>query len=376
MMRALEMSLNGKDRLLVLAPHPDDESLATGGLIQRAARLGLPVKVVFLTNGENNPWAQRIVERRWRIGSADQQRWGELRQAEVRSALNRLGHHLAPIFLNLPDQGLTKLLLYSPGEMIQPVLDQIETFAPTVIALPCLQDAHADHSATRVAALYALIHAERFPRLLSYVVHQPRKALRLPAQPIVLSEAERLIKLSAIHCHESQLHVLPHRFTRFAQREEAFRSDENALALTIGARLSFSRSEDTAALGWGAWQLPTSATEVLFSFLLTSSKAVGWRLSLRGREAGFLANLTSNHVLGRVQVKREGDAVSCPLPLTWLPDCSVGYVKIGYRSVFFDPAGWFPIPLETWQVGMDNRCSPQQTAQVEAPRGRKAKLDR
>jgi hypothetical protein len=74
MIRALEMPLNGKDRLLVLAPHPDDESLATGGLIQRATRQGLPVKVVFLTNGQNNPWAQRIVERRWRIGPADQRR--------------------------------------------------------------------------------------------------------------------------------------------------------------------------------------------------------------------------------------------------------------------------------------------------------------
>jgi LmbE family N-acetylglucosaminyl deacetylase len=50
--------------LLVLAPHPDDEALGTGGLLQAAALLGVPVRVVFATNGERNPWAQRAVERR------------------------------------------------------------------------------------------------------------------------------------------------------------------------------------------------------------------------------------------------------------------------------------------------------------------------
>jgi LmbE family N-acetylglucosaminyl deacetylase len=362
------MPLNGKDRLLVLAPHPDDESLATGGLIQRAGRLGLPIKIVFLTNGQNNPWAQRFVERRWRIDPADQQRWGELRQVEVRSALNRLGLDAVPTFLNLPDQGLTKLLLVSPAELIQPVLDEIEGFAPTVIAVPCLQDAHADHSATHVAAQYALIHAERFPRLLSYVVHEPRKALDLPLQPIVLSEAERLIKLSAIHCHESQLHVFPRRFTRFAQIEENFCADEKALALALGARLSFSRYKDTIALGWGAWQLPISATEVLFSFLLISGQAVGWRLPLLGREAGFLTDFASNSVLGRVQIRQVGETIVCPLPLAWLPAFSAGYVKISYRAIFFDPFGWFPIPLDTWRYVVDIGSSAQRAAQVEAPR--------
>ena len=290
---------------------------------------------------------------------------------EVRSALNRLGLDAAPTFLNLSDQGLTKLLLGSPAELVQPVLDEIEAFVPTVIALPCLQDAHADHSATHVAALYALIHAERFPRLLSYVVHEPRKAPDLPVQPIILSEAERLIKLSAIHCHESQLHVLPQRFTKFAQIEENFRGDEKALALTIGARLSFSRYEDTVALGWGAWQLPTSATEVLFSFLLISGKAVGWRLPLQGPEAGLLTDLTSNNVLGRVQIRRGSDTVFCPLPIAWLPAYSAGYVKIGYRGVFFDRAGWFPIPLGTWRLGVETGSSRRQPAQIgSAPAAR------
>ena len=41
--------LNADDRILVLAPHPDDEVLGAAGVIQQAKALGLPVKIVFFT---------------------------------------------------------------------------------------------------------------------------------------------------------------------------------------------------------------------------------------------------------------------------------------------------------------------------------------
>ena len=42
--------LTGK-RVLVLAPHPDDETFGCGGSLALHAEAGDPVKVVFLTNG-------------------------------------------------------------------------------------------------------------------------------------------------------------------------------------------------------------------------------------------------------------------------------------------------------------------------------------
>ena len=51
----LESFLMEPRRVLMLAPHPDDESLGTGGLIQRATRAGGEVHVVFVTDGDNNP---------------------------------------------------------------------------------------------------------------------------------------------------------------------------------------------------------------------------------------------------------------------------------------------------------------------------------
>jgi LmbE family N-acetylglucosaminyl deacetylase len=106
------------DRLLIIAPHPDDESLAAGGLIQRALKAGAAVRVVFLTSGDNNPWPQRFVERRLRIGANDRVRWAERRRREAIAALAVLGVDDGSIrFLGLPDQGITRLLMQG-GEAI------------------------------------------------------------------------------------------------------------------------------------------------------------------------------------------------------------------------------------------------------------------
>ena len=38
--------------ILVIAPHPDDETLAAGGIIQQAITIGIDVKVIVVTNGD------------------------------------------------------------------------------------------------------------------------------------------------------------------------------------------------------------------------------------------------------------------------------------------------------------------------------------
>ena len=51
----LEPFLSKNTRLMVFSPHPDDESLAAAGLIQRVLSLGGSVKVVFMTSGDGFP---------------------------------------------------------------------------------------------------------------------------------------------------------------------------------------------------------------------------------------------------------------------------------------------------------------------------------
>ena len=62
-----ELQFTAADRLLMLAPHPDDEALAAGGLLQRAIGADAEVRILYVTSGENNPWAQRANEWRWRL---------------------------------------------------------------------------------------------------------------------------------------------------------------------------------------------------------------------------------------------------------------------------------------------------------------------
>ena len=124
------------ERLLVLAPHPDDETLATGGLIQLALAAGCAVRVLILTDGDNNPWPQRWLERRWRIDAAARARWGQRRRAEARHALEILG--LAPdawCCFGWADLGLTdRLLADSASE--HAIAAEIRRFAPTRLAAP------------------------------------------------------------------------------------------------------------------------------------------------------------------------------------------------------------------------------------------------
>src|SRR5881394_2834283 len=71
------------DRLMVIAPHPDDEVLATGGLLQYAHAIGAMVRVIYLTDGESNPWAQLAMEGRWPLTALDRARWGARRREEA-----------------------------------------------------------------------------------------------------------------------------------------------------------------------------------------------------------------------------------------------------------------------------------------------------
>lgn len=203
------------DRLLVFAPHPDDETLATGCLMQRALAGGAAVRVVFATDGDNNPWPQRWLERRWRIGPAERARWGIRRRDEAREALARLGGGaIEARFLGWPDQGLTAMLMTDDGP-VGDLAAQIGSFAPTVIALPLPEDRHPDHSALHVLLRLALRRGPDSSRLLGYAVHRGRS---LPDATDAGPMARR--KLDALAAYRSQLALSRGRLLGMAQRPE------------------------------------------------------------------------------------------------------------------------------------------------------------
>jgi len=209
-------------RVLVLAPHPDDETLATGGLLQRALAAGAAVRVVFVTDGEENPWPQRVLERRWHIDCAGRARWAARRRAEALAALACLGVLPSSArFLGFPDQGLTRLLLAGGRGIVAQLAAELR-WCPTLVVAPAGADRHPDHSALAALLRLAVHHLppgqRRFTQL-AYVVHgrAPRPALRLP-----LGARERARKQAAVSCHASQLVLSRRRFLSQARATECF----------------------------------------------------------------------------------------------------------------------------------------------------------
>lgn len=211
---------------MVLAPHPDDESLAAGGLIQRALACGATVNVVYATDGENNPWPQRVLEHRLWIGARQRAAWGARRRAEAAAALHALGagdavgaHRLA-----WPDGGLTWNLVDAMPAMLAALRTLLERERPTLLVLPDLADRHPDHSALHVLAelvLHSMAPALR-PVCLGYVLHG-RSHPGLPRRAVLaLSDAEQVRKRAAVRAHASQTTLAGYRMLRNVQASEVF----------------------------------------------------------------------------------------------------------------------------------------------------------
>jgi LmbE family N-acetylglucosaminyl deacetylase len=149
-------------RLLLIAPHPDDEALGCGVALRRAVCAGAAIRVVYATDGENNPWPQRLINRKWFLDARDRKRWGRLRRIEALKALRVLGVSASNArFLGLPDQGLTNLLASDARSTIDAFGKIIRDWCPTHLFVPSIADAHPDHSALGIILRLALANVSR-----------------------------------------------------------------------------------------------------------------------------------------------------------------------------------------------------------------------
>jgi len=127
-------------RIVVVAPHPDDETLGVGGAMCVAQRLGLEVELIALTEGEASHAASPAFPAA---------RLAQLRAGERSRALTALGLSGAPLAqLNLPDGALARSV--GLAARLTPLLRGARCcFAP----LRC--DGHPDHDAAGSAAALA-----------------------------------------------------------------------------------------------------------------------------------------------------------------------------------------------------------------------------
>jgi len=140
-------------RVLVLAPHPDDESIGCGGTIILHAAAGAQVRILTVTNGESVEGAGDDIAAR--------------RQDEARRAAQVLGVP-EPVFLGLPDGRVSD---YGP-ELAQRLAQEVAEFGPEVVYAPYPLDVHPDHTATAGAVLRVLEDLGGF-RASFYEIYQP-----------------------------------------------------------------------------------------------------------------------------------------------------------------------------------------------------------
>jgi LmbE family N-acetylglucosaminyl deacetylase len=205
-------------RTLVIAPHPDDESIAAGGLLQRAIAAGGEVRVIVVTNGDNNPWPVRYLKKKVRINDADRAEWGALRREESRRALAALGVPAsASAFLGFPDRLLTTMARHGDHRVRDAIADAIEAFAPSLLVIPSAFDLHPDH---RAIGWFAHDVAKGVD-IVTYVIHGHPPHNRL-AFRLELDAEEAKRKRAAIECHQSQLVLSRTRFLSYARPVEEF----------------------------------------------------------------------------------------------------------------------------------------------------------
>ncbi|MBM9476367.1 PIG-L family deacetylase [Nakamurella flavida] len=188
----------GLEHLVVLAAHPDDESLGAGGLLARAAARGIDVTVIIATSGEgSHPESPTHTP----AGLA------EVREAEARAAVAVLAPTAALQFLRLPDGGLAGHAV----ELTRALERRVAAGGTgTWLAAPLRGDGHTDHDAAGLAAADV---AERTGcALLEYPIWlwhwgSPGNALLTGAVALTLTGSELETKRRALQDYRSQ--VLP-----------------------------------------------------------------------------------------------------------------------------------------------------------------------
>ncbi|MEA5512457.1 PIG-L family deacetylase, partial [Nodularia sp. UHCC 0506] len=122
---------------IIFAPHQDDETLGCGGLIALKRSLEVPVEVVFMTDGRhgisNGITSEKIID---------------IRQQEAVNALNMLGVTYQHIhFLNQIDGSLQNLPDHQHRQIIDQLVQLLQSFKPGEIYVPHRKDVHNDHEA-------------------------------------------------------------------------------------------------------------------------------------------------------------------------------------------------------------------------------------
>jgi LmbE family N-acetylglucosaminyl deacetylase/glycosyltransferase involved in cell wall biosynthesis len=188
-------------RVLVLAPHPDDESLGCGGAIRLHCNHQDPVKVIFVTDGSQGDFKQEYAK----------DDYIRLRETEAKKAGHLLG------VSDITFWGIQDRSLVANEKLIKRLSKLLDSYRPTLVYAPSPLEFHPDHRATAMLLWQAVQHAGIETQVAFYEVNHPLNVNTLVDISEVIEQ-----KRQACDAYKSQLQYCP--YTEFAVSLNRFRA--------------------------------------------------------------------------------------------------------------------------------------------------------
>jgi len=257
--------------LLVVAPHPDDESLCCAGAIQRVLQAGGRASIVWITSGDGSELDLLVVEKSLFVNPRKLRELAARRMHEAQVAATILGVPAErQFFLGYPDRGLLKLMMDNyvtpyhsrfsgatsvpytmalfpghpyTGESLERDFEAIlERARPTLILAPSPQDTHPDHRASGILTIRAMSRRDELSRVRYWIVHggegwpsprglyaglpltPPQRSRGLAPTAFPLDAAEQARKLQAIRAYRTQMEVMSSFLLAFVRTTELYSS--------------------------------------------------------------------------------------------------------------------------------------------------------
>jgi LmbE family N-acetylglucosaminyl deacetylase len=148
--------------ILVIAPHPDDETLGCGGAIALLKHQGYTVKILVMSDGtQSHPSSRKYPASALK----------HLRESETRCAMHILGVEPSHImFLNLSDGAVPTPEVVNFSAVVNHFCHYLANVNPKIILAPWRSDPHPDHRATSQILQAALAQTQCCPRVIEYPI--------------------------------------------------------------------------------------------------------------------------------------------------------------------------------------------------------------
>lgn len=203
---------------LVIAPHPDDESLGCGGAIALLRRFAMPVNILVISDGTlSHPNSKQFPA----------PALGELREREMLAALEILGVTSdKATFWRYRDRSVPDSKSGDFGQAVERCRSYLQQVKPQTVLLPWRRDPHPDHRASTEIIFETVRMLGQAPRLIEYPIWIWELAEASDAPRADEVRAWRLDISSANE--QKQTAIMAHR----SQTTDLIKDDPNGFRLT------------------------------------------------------------------------------------------------------------------------------------------------